>query len=105
MKNLNIQSGTIVENYLKTKDWELSKEPEQINISRTYRKKIEFDREFKEIPEVIVSICSIDSSNVSNLRVIVIPEEITTKGFTIVFKTWYDAIINQVGVTWISYGR
>lgn len=102
---MHIQSGTLIENFLKTKEWKLNYKPEHKNIPRAYRKIIEFNQEFNEIPEVIVSICSIDSSNDANLRLIVIPEDITTKGFIIVFKTWYDAIINQVGVTWMAYGK
>lgn len=98
-----MESGVVIENCIKTEDWQLDKPSQSFKTSRVYKKKIFFKKHFNNIPEVLVNICSVDSANSSNLKILVLPEEITREGFVLVFKTWHDAIIHQIGVTWLAY--
>jgi len=71
---------------------------------REYRRNIDFKEDFSSVPQVMVGLSMLDISSGTNNRLSVKPENITHKGFDIVFSTWDDSSVHGVGVNWIGCG-
>lgn len=71
---------------------------------RLIREKIEFGDGFRSTPSVMVSLSMWDISNGANMRMDVQAENITPKGFDIVFRTWGDTKVARVRVAWQAIG-
>lgn len=50
----------------------------------------------------MVSLSLLDIDKNKNHRSNVYAEDITEKGFTLVFKTWFDTIAYSMKATWIA---
>lgn len=63
-----------------------------------------FQTQFLKLPAILLNVVGIDSAHDQNLRYVVNPINITTKGFTIQFKTWDDTHIARASVSWQATG-
>lgn len=63
-----------------------------------------FQTPFLKLPAIILNVVGIDSAHDQNLRYSVTPINITTKGFSIQFKTWGDTHIARASVSWQATG-
>lgn len=67
---------------------------------------VDFSQEFTEgLPIVLVTLSGLDSDNAANQRVLVSAENITPKGFDILYKTWWDTRLYGAWVTWEAIPR
>ena len=57
---------------------------------------------FNETPQVMVSLCGIDSDSGTNTRVHVWAENVGRDGFEVVVKTWCDSKTYGVGISWLA---
>lgn len=73
--------------------------------ARQRRKKITFGTPFKSEPAVHVALSLWDMDSATNARADVTAENITTKGFDIVFRTWADTRVARVRVHWMALGE
>ncbi len=64
-----------------------------------------FQTAFLKIPAIVLNVVGIDSAHDQNLRYAVNPINITTKGFSIQFKTWGDTHIARASVSWQATGQ
>ena len=71
---------------------------------RETRSTIKFPEAFASAPMVHVSIGLWDMDHKHNIRADISAEEITTKGFDVVFRTWGDTRIARMRVEWIAIG-
>ncbi len=71
---------------------------------RTVHRQIHFDDVFVSAPVVHVSLGMWDIDQQSNQRADIRAEEITGKGFRIVFSTWGDTRVARVRADWIAIG-
>ena len=71
---------------------------------RERRKKLRFSRAFQKPPSVFVSLSMWDMDTATNSRADISAEEITTKGFEVVFRTWGDTKVARVRVRWMAVG-
>ena len=71
---------------------------------RNTRLAVAFGDRYHAPPNVYVSISMLDASNNGNSRYDVQAENITTKGFDIVFRTWGDTQVARCRVAWQSIG-
>lgn len=71
---------------------------------REIRQKITFGGEFKGPPAVQVSLSLLDTDQSANTRYEIIAENVTTKDFDVVFRTWSDSRIARVRASWIAFG-
>ncbi|KAI1489585.1 hypothetical protein F5X96DRAFT_640358 [Biscogniauxia mediterranea] len=67
--------------------------------------RINFSKEFKSVPKVMVSMCSADLDKESNFRVAVYPTDVDTRGFTVHANSWADTKIYSCGVSWMAVGE
>ncbi len=72
---------------------------------RQSRAPVTFQQSYAAPPHVQVAISMWDISNSSNIRADVQAENITEKGFVIVFRTWADTQVARVRVAWTSFGE
>ncbi len=71
---------------------------------RAVRVPVTFDETFVAPPLVHVSIAMWDIDQQSNQRADISADEITTEGFTIVFKTWGDTRVARIRADWLAIG-
>jgi len=55
--------------------------------------------------QVVCGLTYFDASNGHNIRINVSANNVTTKGFDLVFKTWYDSVIYGVGAFWLAHTK
>lgn len=72
---------------------------------RNTRLAVAFAESYRVAPVVYVSISMLDASNSANSRYDVQAEDITAKGFDIVFRTWGDTQVARCRVAWQSIGN
>lgn len=72
--------------------------------SRELRRAICFSQHFVAPPAVIVGLSLWDYDHKSNLRGELLAENITAKGFDLVFRTWGDSRIARLGARWTALG-
>ena len=66
---------------------------------------VTFGAQYTAPPHVQVSISMWDISNNTNNRADVQAEQITAKGFNIVFRTWNDTQVARIRVAWTALGE
>lgn len=71
---------------------------------RVIRRDILFDEPFASPPTVAVGLSMLDMDHETNHRVDVSSEQITEKGFAIVFRTWGDTRVARVRTDWMAIG-
>ncbi|HBE16223.1 MAG TPA: hypothetical protein DEG17_16565 [Cyanobacteria bacterium UBA11149] len=64
-----------------------------------------FEEPYQKPPTVIVSLTGMDVSNVSNLRIMVSPINITETGFDLELQTWADSQIVSLWSNWTAFGN
>lgn len=74
------------------------------NGNRESRFLVTFKTPFNDVPAVQVSISMWDMDHQSNSRADITAENITAKGFHIVFRTWGDTRVARVRADWIAIG-
>jgi hypothetical protein len=74
------------------------------NGQRQTRIYVLFSEPFRETPVVHVGLSMWDVSNSANTRMEVGSEDISVKGFAIVFRTWADTQVARVRVGWLAIG-
>lgn len=72
---------------------------------RERRLDITFENAFSDAPLVHISLSMFDADSSNNQRFDLGAENITTKGFTIVFKTWGDSRIARARANWLAIGE
>ncbi len=73
--------------------------------NRTCRVRVEFSEKFKSVPCVHVTPDMIDMDQRANHRTDIAAENVTERGFEIVFKTWGDTKIARVRAGWFAIGE
>ena len=63
---------------------------------------VKFNSPFKAPPKVTIGLTRIDTHKDQNVRVHVVAESITTRGFNLRFKPWDLSITYQLGVNWMA---
>jgi hypothetical protein len=71
---------------------------------REVRQAQTFKDPFAEPPAVMVSISMWDMDNKVNSRADISAENITAKGFQIVFRTWGDTRVARIRADWTAIG-
>lgn len=67
-------------------------------------RKIEFSEAFKDAPAVHCSLTLWDVDSATNVRADVQAENVTEKGFELVFRTWGDTKIARMRIGWLAIG-
>jgi len=65
---------------------------------------VQFKEPFTDAPVVTVGISMWDMDHKTNSRVDLTAENITAKGFHVVFKTWGDTRVARVRADWMAIG-
>jgi hypothetical protein len=71
---------------------------------RTRSVGIKFSESFAAVPNVFVTLEVVDIDHSANQRTEVKADNITPKGFDIVFSTWSDTKVAQARVSWMAIG-
>ena len=71
---------------------------------RQTRAYVQFSDTFSEVPAVRVGLTMWDMSNAANARADITAEDVTEKGFAILFRTWGDTKVARVRVNWQAIG-
>jgi hypothetical protein len=72
---------------------------------RQVRQQETFSETFAEPPAVTVGISMWDMDHEANSRVDISAENVTVKGFEIVFRTWADTRIARIRADWMAIGK
>lgn len=72
---------------------------------REVRREVRFAGSFRTAPAVHVSLSLLDVDKSANTRVEVVAEEITAKGFDLVFRTWGDTRVARARAAWLAIGE
>jgi H-type lectin domain-containing protein len=75
------------------------------NGIRRCQTKVKFSHAFKTAPAVHVSLDMLDMDKSTNQRADLSVDNISTRGFDIVFKTWDDTKIARVRAAWLAIGE
>ena len=71
---------------------------------RAQRFDVRFEDNYQSPPMVQVALNMWDMDHKHNQRMDISAEEITTTGFTLVFKTWGDSRVARVRASWLVIG-
>ncbi len=71
---------------------------------REVRQKERFRETFVEPPMVNLGISMWDIDHATNSRVDISAENVTAKGFEIVFRTWADTRVARIRADWMAIG-
>ena len=71
---------------------------------REIRREVKFKGKFRSEPAVHVSISLLDVDQSTNTRFELVAEDITPKGFDLVFRTWENTRIARVRANWMAIG-
>lgn len=63
---------------------------------------IEFDKPFKNKPQILLSISQIDADRESNVRYNVTAVSVSKDGFTLKVDTWSDSRIFSISGYWLA---
>ena len=72
---------------------------------REFRQKVKFSEPFLTAPAVQIGMSMWDVDHSVNQRMDITAEEVTTKGFEIVFRTWGDTRVARVRADWLALGE
>lgn len=65
---------------------------------------VTFKEAFREAPAVTVGLSMWDMDHQSNVRADITAENVTTRGFHLVFRTWGDTRVARVRADWMALG-
>lgn len=71
---------------------------------REVRHAIRFRESYVEAPAVTVSISMWDLDRRSNTRADIAAENVTARGFDLVFRTWGDSRVARIRADWMAIG-
>ena len=71
---------------------------------REVRHEVLFEQPFVDPPAVMVGISLWDADRLTNLRADVAAEQVTIRGFELVFRTWGDTRIARLRADWTAIG-
>lgn len=71
---------------------------------RESRYHVVFPEPFKGVPAVMVGISLWDMDHKTNMRADLVAENISEKGFQLVFRTWGDTRIARIRADWTAIG-
>ncbi|MGB5557486.1 MAG: H-type lectin domain-containing protein [Paracoccaceae bacterium] len=71
---------------------------------REMRKAIKFSEPYLDAPVLQVSMSMWDMDQKTNQRADISAEDVTPKGFSIVFRTWGDTRVARVRADWTALG-
>lgn len=71
---------------------------------REWRQPVVFAKTFDATPTVTVGITALDIDQSANSRVIAEAQNITEKGFDLVYKTWSNTVLYGVRSSWLAFG-
>ena len=74
------------------------------NGDREIRYQVKFADPFRDVPVVMVGISLWDADHKTNLRADLSAEQVTAKGFDLVFRTWGDTRIARLRADWTALG-
>lgn len=97
---LSIQTGIKYNGYLENSGWTLNKG----TGTRTFRIWVPFNSPFKAPPTISLAIYGQDVEGVKNNRLVLGSENTTATGFTLVYTTWSDSVVNAVWASWTAIG-
>ena len=97
---LSIQTGTKYNGYLENSNWSLKNG----TGTRTFRTWVPFNSPFQAPPAVSVALYGQDVEPLKNNRLVLGAENVTTNGFTLVYTTWFDTVVNSAWASWIAIG-
>jgi len=73
------------------------------NGQRSFVGHINFNKPYKNIPQVMTSLSGLDAGDMHNIRITISASNITTTGFDINIQTWADTSLYLVHISWISF--
>ncbi|MDZ4094718.1 MAG: H-type lectin domain-containing protein [Paracoccaceae bacterium] len=71
---------------------------------RESRHVVKFKEPFTEVPAVMVGILMWDLDQKTNSRADISADNVTVKGFHLVFKTWGDTRVARIRADWTAIG-
>jgi len=71
---------------------------------RESRHVVKFKEPFTEVPAVMVGISMWDLDQKTNSRADISADNVTVKGFHLVFKTWGDTRVARIRADWTAIG-
>lgn len=71
---------------------------------RDFRLPVTFDAKFDAPPMVTLGLSGIDIAHEQNARLVLVAEDISPEGFTIVLRTWSDTRIGRASASWMAVG-
>jgi H-type lectin domain len=74
------------------------------NGPRERRVSVEFSEEYLSEPSVHISMSLLDIATGPSVRTYIAAENVTRKGFDVVFRTWEDSRIARIRVSWMAIG-
>lgn len=66
---------------------------------------VQFSEEYHKAPSVQVALSMWDINQVSNQRADISAENVTSKSFDLVFRTWGDTKVARVRASWMAIGQ
>lgn len=72
---------------------------------RQHRQPVRFSRRFRSAPVVHVALAMWDVAGGPNARLDITAEEVTARGFTLLFRTWGDTRVARVRASWLAIGE
>ena len=98
---LSIQTGVKWNGYIENSNWSLRNG----TGTRTFRVWVPFNSPFQAPPTISLAIYGQDVEGGKNNRLVLGSENTATTGFTLVYTTWSDSIVNSVWASWTAIGR
>ena len=71
---------------------------------RIVRRRVEFSEAFRKAPSVMVNLSMWDTDHATNTRMDLRADDITERGFDVVFQTWGDTRVARIRVGWTAMG-
>lgn len=71
---------------------------------RVATRAISFDEPFKEPPVIHAGISMWDTDGATNQRMDLEVADVSTAGFTLVFRTWDDSRVARLRASWLAIG-
>ena len=68
-------------------------------------KHVTFSEVYRAPPQVMVTLSMFDMDQASNQRADLQAEQVTARGFTMVFRTWGDTRVARVRADWMAIGE
>ena len=72
---------------------------------RERRRPVAFSEPFRKVPAVHVAISLWDIDTEHAMRAELVAENVSERGFEIVFRTWLDTRVARLRATWLAIGE